>query len=287
MEELKEQTVETKEKKKKKIISQRVIWVVILLVTALISILGISKIASSPKFHAKTIQTLDEKKITVMELTAATAGTSTALALIPSDATTPLANQILELSSYLLIVIGAIFLEKVLLTLTGYISFTFLIPIACLLYGIYLFVKKDILRNLAIKLSLFGIVIFMVVPVSVQISNLIENTYQSSIDQTIEEAKNNETAVEENKEAEEKNGWDEFTSKVKDTISNIGENISEWVHKGEKALSNFIDAIAILLITSCVIPIAVLIFFLWIVKIIFGISIPVPNIKKKEVSKNE
>lgn len=287
MEELKEQTVETKEKKKKKIISQRVIWVVILLVTALISVFGISKIASSPKFHAKTIQTLDEKKITVMELTAATAGTSTALALIPSDATTPLANQILELSSYLLIVIGAIFLEKVLLTLTGYISFTFLIPIACLLYGIYLFVKKDILRNLAIKLSLFGIVIFMVVPVSVQISNLIENTYQSSIDQTIEEAKNNETAVEENKEAEEKSGWDEFTSKVKDTISNIGENISEWVHKGEKALSNFIDAIAILLITSCVIPIAVLIFFLWIVKIIFGISIPVPNIKKKEVSKNE
>lgn len=280
--------LETKEKNKKKTISKRVILVVILLVTALISVFGISKIASSPKFHAKTIQTLDEKKITVMELTAATAGTSTAIALIPSDATTPLANQILELSSYLLIVIGAIFLEKVLLTLTGYITFTFLIPIACLLYGIYLFIKKDILRSLAIKLSVFGIVIFMVVPVSVQVSNLIEDTYQHSIDQTIEEAKNNQTAVEENAEVEEKNGWDQFASKVKDTISNIGENISEWVHKGEKALSNFIDAIAILLITSCVIPIAVLIFFIWIVKIIFGISIPIPKIKeKKDRIKNE
>lgn len=265
----------------KKLVSKRVILIVALLVITLISIFVLSPLTSSTEFHTKAIQSLDEKKVTVMELTAATAGVATAIALIPSDATTPLANQILGLSSYLLIVIGAIFLEKILLTLTGYVTFTFLIPIACLLFGIYLYVKKDILRNLAIKLGVFGIVMFMVIPVSVQVSNLIESTYQTSINQTIEEAKNIgiETEESENKESEESGGWSGFTQKAKDIISNIGDNVSEWIHKGEKVLSNFIDAIAILLITSCIIPIAVLIFFIWIIKIIFGVKISASNIK--------
>lgn len=268
----------------KKLISKRVIVVVVLMLIALISTFAISKVASSPEFHAKTIQSLDKKKVTVMELTAATAATSTAIALIPSDATTPLANQIMGLSSYLLIVIGAIFLEKILLTLTGYVTFTFLIPIACILYVIYLYARKDILRNLAIKLGVFGIVIFMVVPVSVQVSNLIESRYQTSINQTIEEAKDAGVATEENtsQESVETGGWSGFTSKAKEVISNIGDNVSGLIHKGEKALSNFIDAVAVLIITSCVIPILVLIFFIWIVKMIFGINIPAQNIKKKK-----
>lgn len=267
----------------KKIDKKRIIAVIILVVITLISIFGVSKIASSNEFHTKSIQALDEKKVVVLELTAATAATSTAIALVPGDATTPLANQILQLSSYLLIVVGAILLEKVLLTLTGYIAFTFLIPIACLLYGIYLFAKKDILRSLAIKLAVFGIVIFMVIPISIQISNLIEDTYQESINQTIEEAKNIENESEKentNNESEEATGWNAFTSKAKEIVSDVGDNVSEWIHKGEKALSDFIDAIAILLITSCVIPILVLILFVWIVKIVFGISIPVKEIKK-------
>ena len=70
-----------------------------------------------------------------------------------------------------------------------------------------------------------------------------------------------------------------FISKTEDIISNLGDNVSGVIEKGQKALSNFIDAIAILLITSCVIPVAVLIFFMWIIKIIFGINIPVPDVK--------
>lgn len=266
----------------KNLLIKRIILCATLLVVALVSIFGISKVASSTEFHAKSIHALDEKKITVMELTAATAGASAVLAAIPGDSTTPLATQVLGLSSYLLIIIGIIFFEKILLTLTGYATFTFLIPIACLLYGIYLFAQKDILRNLAIKLTIFGLVIFMVIPVSIKVSNLIEATYQESIDQTIEEANNLENTTEENKneETEESGFLSGFVSKAEDVISNIGDTVSGWVSKGERMLSNFIDAIAILLITSCVIPIVVLIFFIWIIKIIFGISIPVPDVKK-------
>ena len=277
-----------------KLNSKTIITVIALIIVAVLSIFVIAPFASSAKTHANSIKTLDEKKITVMELTAATAGSATALAAIPGDFTTPVSNQILQLSSYLLIVIGAIFLEKVLLTLTGFVAFKFLIPIACLLYVIYLFVEKDFLRNLALKLIAFGIVITLIVPVSVSVSNFIEKTHKDSITQTVEEAKNtqnevNQTEGEEN-QGENGNIWDTVTSKVKEGISNIGEGASKVIKKGEELLNKFIDAIAILLITSCVIPIVVLLAFVWLVKIIFSVNIPLPKLNKnffKKEGKNE
>ena len=254
-------------------IYKNIIATIVAIIIALVSIFAVAPLTKSYKFHSNSIQALDDKKVTVTELTVAAVGVSTALAAIPGDATTPLSNQIMDLSSYLLIVIGVIFLEKILLTLTGYVSFTFLIPIACLLYCIYIYSKKDILKKLSVKLCTFGIIIFLVVPISIQTSNLIENTYN----ETIEITSNGKTNTESNDNNEESG----FLSKFKNSVSNLGENVSELVNKGEKELSKFRDAIAVLLITSCVIPIIVLIFLVWIVKIIFGVKISVPDINKK------
>lgn len=255
--------------------------VIVLIGIALISMLWISKVASSIEFHEETIKHLDEKKLTVMELTAATASSATAIAAIPSDATTPLANQIMDMSSYLIVVIGVIFLEKILLTLTGKLTFLIIIPIACLLYVIYIFVQKEVLRNLAIKLAIFGIVIFTIVPISVKLSDFIEENYGTSITQTIESAKALESNEEEVKQEEQKeeNWWNKITSSVSNAVSNIGEGVNELIEKGKLILSNFIDAIAILIITTCVIPIMVLFVLTWVIKIIFDITIPVKTIK--------
>lgn len=79
-------------------------------------------------------------------------------------------------------------------------------------------------------------------------------------------------------------GW---LSKVKERIEKAGEGASNLVEKGKQALSNLIDGIAILLITSCIIPIAVLIFLLWIVKMIFNVNITIQNPKKFFKEKKE
>ncbi|MBQ7410731.1 MAG: hypothetical protein IJW20_05065 [Clostridia bacterium] len=266
---------------KEKLNTKNILIIILLIGIALVSMLWISKIASSIEFHEETIKHLDEKKLTVMELTAATAGSATAIAAIPSDATTPLANQIMDMSSYLIIVIGVIFLEKILLTLTGKLTFLIIIPIACLLYAIYIFAQKEVLRNLAIKLAIFGIVIFAIVPISVKLSDFIEENYGTSITQTIESAKaleNNEEVVKQEEQKEE-NWWNKITSSVSNAVSNIGEGVNELIEKGKLILSNFIDAIAILIITTCVIPIMVLFVLTWVIKIIFDITIPVKTIK--------
>ena len=260
-------------------IYKKIIGVILIIVIGLISIFVISPIAKSNKFHSNIIKSLDDKKVTVTELTVACAGTSMALAAIPGDTSTPVANKIMDLSSYLLIIVGVIFLEKILLTLTGYVTFTFIIPISCALLITYFFSKNDILKKLAIKLSVFGIVIFITIPLSVQMSNIIENSYK----ETLESVKNEKVILEEQVTEETKD--EGLLSKMKDGIENIGDGASKLIEKGKQTLSNFIDAIAILLITSCVIPIVVLIFLVWVVKMIFGIKISMPSHNKLKKEK--
>ena len=238
----------------------------VLLVVGLVSFFWLAKTTADPAFHAASIAALDEKKVTAMELTAATAAGSVAISAVPGDATTPIANQISELSGYLLIVVGAIMLEKLLLSLTGYAAFQFLIPIACVLGIVYLFAHIEWCRVLARKLALFGIVICLIVPASIQVTRIVDETFQ--IQQTVDDA---EQAVEQPADTEEEGSW----------FSQIGEaitgTVSDAVDQAEAALSRFIDAVAALLITTCVIPIAVLLFFVWVTKLIFGIEMKVPS----------
>ena len=115
---------------------------IVLIVVAILSINVICKYATSVEVHKNTLQTLDEKKVTAMELTAGVAATSTAISALPGDAATPIAEQVADLTSPLLLILCAIYFEKFLLTTVGYVSFKFLLPVACVLGIIYLLSNK-------------------------------------------------------------------------------------------------------------------------------------------------
>lgn len=66
---------------------------VVLLLVAILSVTVIGKYASAPENHQKTIASLDEKKQTVMELTAASTVTSASITLLPGDTATPLRKK--------------------------------------------------------------------------------------------------------------------------------------------------------------------------------------------------
>ena len=78
---------------------KKVTAVIVLLVVMILSMTVVSKVASDPENHKKTIESLDEKKEDVLKLTATSAAASTALAAIPGDATTPVANKLADLTS--------------------------------------------------------------------------------------------------------------------------------------------------------------------------------------------
>ena len=249
---------------------------VVPILVALASIFVIAGYAASPEFHAATIASLDEKTGTVLELTAASTAASAAITLLPGDTATPIADKLAELSSYFLIVISAIYLEKYLTTITGYAAFVILIPAACLLLSVNAFARRHQLRRIAWKLIVFALAVALVtlavalvIPASVRVSDIIDETYASSIHTTINAAIQTteeisvEEAAEEMQEAETAGGLKGFFTGVKDTVSNTGDHI-------KRILNNFINALAVMLVTSCLIPILVMVFFVWIAKILMN-----------------
>ena len=296
---------------------QKCITAVILLLVAILSITVIGKYASAPENHQKTIASLDEKKQTVMELTAASMVTSALITLLPGDTATPIAEKMADVSGYLLAVLCAIYLEKYLVTITGYVAFTYLIPIACGLWIFNLIFANTTVRKLAAKLAVFGLAISFVVPASVKISDLIGDTYQAQIEATIEDAKNTQSILENsgvvdddtnatettgtdaagtvtgNVQEKENNNSDSVSnifdwakdaiSGAKDSVANVVENVTvsteDLVQKVENSLNHFIEAVAVMIITSCVIPMLVLLLFFWMVKIVLDVDLSGVKIK--------
>lgn len=276
---------------------KKILFALIPIVIALLSFFVIARFTSSTEFNAKTIQSLDDKKTTVMELAAASTAASAAITLIPGDVGTPIANKLADLSSYFLIVLCAIYLEKYLVTITGYAAFKILVPIACVFFSGYLLWRKEILRVVAQKFLLFGLAVYLVIPASVKVADMIETTYASSIESTIETAKQTTDEIE--SETGESGQVDDKSSNEKsqsgsdsDSKENAGgffsglfnkvqEGVSTATANVENVLNNFIEALAILLVTSCLIPILVLIFFVWLVKMLLGLNIDIPTSVRK------
>ncbi len=246
-------------------------------VIALLSWLVVSGFVSSTAFHKNTLAELEEKQTTVLELSAASAAASAAITLIPGDTATPIADKLADLSSHFLLVLCAIFLEKYLLTITGTITFSFLIPLSCLLYILHVIFDWKSLRQLAAKLTAFGLLIFLVIPSSVWLSNMIEDTYQASIEETIETAKETTAEIESSAssdDGEADNFLSSIISAVTDGVSNVIGGITE---KAGAMVNNFIEALAVMLVTCCVIPVLVLLSFIWFAKILLAVDLPVSD----------
>ena len=235
---------------------------VLLVAAALISAFWLAGRAADPVSHA------------VLELTAASTAASAAITLLPGDAATPIAEKLADLSTGFLLVLCAIYLEKYLLTITGYAAFRFLVPAACVLLVFSLFRQQAWSRALARRLLAFAAAIVLVIPVSVGVSNLIEGTYQASLEATLdaareatEEVADTAGTAEETDEGFFSGLWSKVTEGVTGAVSGVSEKVGEMVNR-------FLEALAVLLVTSCVIPLLVLAFFVWLAKLLLRVSLP-------------
>lgn len=244
-----------------------------LIIAVLLAVLGFfmfTKMASSTyvnQMNQDIVSSLDQKKVTVMKLAASSTAASTAVTLIPGDVGSPLAENLADVSDYLLVIIIAIWLQKYLIAIVGAISFKIFFPATCLLLILYLFSKKEILIRVAFKLALFGLMIFCIVPTSVTISNHIEKTYQSSIQETIKKTEK------ENKRIDQKLQKKNQKLSLKNILGKIDGEKSKVLNTMENSLSNMIDAVAVMIVTNCLIPILVLMSFIWLTNMIFGLSL--------------
>ena len=255
-----------------------------IMITIAILIAGISSLfmiaprVSSIEHHQKRIEVLDQKATNVLALTTAVTATSVAITMIPDDVATPIANELADLSVYFVIINCAILLEKYLLTILGTISFSYIIPFACLMILYARFRRNHSIENLGYKLIILAVAIYLIVPVSIWVSNQIDSTFYASIQETIETAKGTASAIQSSALVETDSNllsqiWNGFQTGITNTI----QGISDAVTKVKQSLGNFIEAIAVMIVTSCMIPLIVLVCFMKIINMIFHTNFSLPS----------
>lgn len=229
----------------------------LLILLAVLSITQIAPWAADPANHQHSIEQTDEKIESVISLSGGAVATSATLSLLPGDICTPLSDQLAELAKYFLLILSALYLEKLLISLSGYITFTFLIPLACLIVCFAVITGKMNLSRTAAKISVIGLIIFLIVPASVKLSDMVYQTQASTINETIEEY--NDLQIDEDNDS---GIFGEISSLTTGTIDKI-----------TSFIDNLLESLAVMIVTSCVIPVLVFVFLVWLLKTVFSSNI--------------
>ena len=246
------------------------ITVACILIAAL-SFFYLAGILSSPETYSGILRSIDDKVQTVLKLTASSTAASAGITAIPGDAGTPIAEKLADFSEYGILILCVLYAEKYLLSILGSGVFKFIIPIACVLYPLGIFRDLEGIKPILKKIAIVSLALYFVIPLSVHISDRIYDTYQASIDTTITAAEDlAEDATLAGSTAEDQNA-------IQRIWGYLSESASSFAERGAEILNRFIESLAVMIVTSCVIPLLVLFFSLWIINQVFGFSIPAPS----------
>ena len=252
---------------KNNIIKKRI---TIVLLRALIVILYtiIRPILTNPETYKNSYTYLNEKLSNAKMLTLGSSSASLIVSLLPEDAGTPIANELAELSGYLLIVVSVIFMEQYLMTTVGFVASSIILPIACLFGIIATLIEsesKTKLKEYATRLAIFGICITLVIPIGCFCGQNIEAMNSLSIETALNDAKQaNEIIKSIPNETQNKNIFE----RVGDFFASLWNNASEAYEWSKSVLSDFLSSIAVMLITTIAIPLLVFFCFLWLIRFI-------------------
>jgi hypothetical protein len=248
-------------------VSKKIFYTALLLLIALVSCMFLGDKASSVETHQETIVAIDDKVETVLKLTATSTIASAGVSAIPGDTATPIAEKLADFSEYFLLILCVLYAEKYLITILGAASFKLLIPIACVMLAIAFYKWPGVLRKIAVKLIAVALVLYVVIPASVKVSDMIYLTYQESINQTISSAEelSDDTAA-----ISSAAGNESVISQILEKLSETKESLTD---RAANILNRFIETLAVIIVTSCIIPILVLLFFLWLIRMVTGIDV--------------
>ena len=127
------------------------------------------------------------------------------------------------------------------------------------------------------------------------VTNIINDTYDMSygveteleegVLESIDEIEAEEKAAEKSGEEEKedfsiKNLWNNIVDKTSDVTETVKGKVSDGAVEFQNSLNKMIEGVAVMIVTTCIIPLCVLILFLWIVKTVAGLNFAMPGLKK-------
>lgn len=288
--------------------ARKALYVALLVIVALVFAFPVADVMGSKETYRGSIEKLDAKAQTVTALVGTTTAASVAISAIPGDTGIPVADKLMDVAADFAIVLGVIYLEKYMLTIFGLAACRVVVPLACALGVGYVLVREDVtwragLRTSAVKLALLALALTLVVPASVQISNMIEETFEydaASVSSDVAAETTGDAA--EDSAAQEGDSSSAVDDAETDTSSDpigtftawvggLGEDIGNALGGAGTALTSgvtgildtakdwvarLVEAFAVMIVTNCVIPVVVLLFFVWIINVLMGLNIELP-----------
>lgn len=241
----------------------RSIATIALLICMVLSITVVSPYLSTAANHQRALSSINESKANATSLSLTVTLASTAISLLPDDTGSAIADELSELSTPLLVIVCILFFEQYLLTAMESLAFSILVPAACALFIASLYLNRKSLQILAIKLLLIGLLCACIIPISAELTIMMRNTLaESTATLQVQLTEIGETFSKMLGEGSEGDVW-KF-------ITNLTDGVGDALEFAKNALGLLIDAVAILLITSCVIPVITVVLFIWSIKSIIS-----------------
>lgn len=250
---------------------------------AVFSICVCSKKFPETQFYTESIESLEESQETVTKLTAGTLGLSLIINFLPDDYGSSLADSLTELNKYFVLLLVAIFLEKLIAVEGSTIAFTYLIPAACALYLFSYFFKQEAFLRLVKKIAILALALILVIPCGTHFANTVAGDYLDYVDTTIEETQDNTSKLSDT--LTQSDDSQTLIEKFSTVISSAISSIKDIAGNIKNIISKFMISIAILIIINCIVPALMFIFFLWILQQIT--SIDFSKVSRLQLSKED
>lgn len=183
------------------------------------------------------------------------------------------------------IVLAVLYLEKYLLTILSTLAFGALIPLALGLFCAALLMHNNlstsrVMRVAGTRVLVVAAVLLFLVPTSVWVTERVDSMYQSSIEQAETDAAANQDQGQDQVPEGEKNENKGFLDSLIDMVTDAGEALANGAQSITDSVvaqvNNLIEGAVVMIVTSCVIPLLVLVAFLWLGHALLGIDVSAP-----------
>lgn len=248
----------------------RLAKVLLWIFVAVFSYCVLANIVPDNKLVVESLDSIEHSEKIVTNFAAAALGTSIAITVMPDDIATPVADAIAGMSKYFVMILAVLYVEKLVVIYGIKLAFMLLIPIACAIGIVALFIKKDILTDIMVKLGVLAIAIICVVPISTHVSDYICAERMQYVEKTIADSEESTNII--NETMQTSDGNKNISDKLLGLFSNAAKGVNDLLDFFKDQLAKYTNMIAILIVQTCVIPFLTALVFFGIIKILFDVN---------------
>lgn len=162
-----------------------------------------------------------------------------------------------------------------------------LIPFALVLFAISLGIHgrwstSTVIRRVATRVLVVAIIGMVLVPASVWVSQKVDETYRVSIEQAQQKAADaadsdsSKASKKKTESTESKNVLEQLADGASGLVTSVTSGAKQMTDEIVRQVTDLIEGVIVMIVTSCVIPLLVLAAFLWLGYVLLGIDISGP-----------